>query len=117
MDPLSDEQLCTLQAKMLEERDRLRELLEQTKDDVVPVDLELPIGRLSRMDAIQQQKMAEAAREGYERQHHKIEAALRRLAQGEYGECVECGETIAFKRLLARPETRYCIDCQETRER
>jgi DnaK suppressor protein len=47
----------------------------------------------------------------------KIESALDRLESGTIDECEDCGETIAFKRLLARPVTTLCIDCKESRER
>ena len=48
---------------------------------------------------------------------NKIEGALERLAQDNIDECEECGETIAFRRLLARPTTTYCIDCKEEKEK
>jgi DnaK suppressor protein len=42
-----------------------------------------------------------------------IRAALDRLAEGTFGECLHCGKTIGQKRLEALPWTPYCIDCQE----
>jgi DnaK suppressor protein len=47
----------------------------------------------------------------------KIDSALERLSGNGIDECEECGEAIAFKRLLARPVTTLCIDCKEERER
>ncbi len=50
----------------------------------------------------------------------KIEEVLERMAAGEYGECVSCGEAIGYRRLLARPVAGMCIDCKteaETAER
>jgi DnaK suppressor protein len=50
----------------------------------------------------------------------KIEEALERVAEGEFGICEDCGEEIGIKRLEARPVTTLCIDCktiQETKER
>lgn len=46
-----------------------------------------------------------------------IEAALQRIRDGEYGTCIDCGDDIAFARLLAYPTARRCIVCQEKRER
>ena len=43
----------------------------------------------------------------------KISAALRRMAEGEYGQCVECGTEIKFGRLEAHPYADECIDCAE----
>lgn len=50
----------------------------------------------------------------------KIEEAIQRIEDGEYGECDDCGELIGLKRLEARPVTTLCIDCktrQETEEK
>ncbi len=47
----------------------------------------------------------------------KLETALRRIAEGEYDECIDCGDIISRKRLKARPETTMCIICKEEQER
>lgn len=46
-----------------------------------------------------------------------IVAARRRLASGHYGVCVDCGEAIAYERLLAYPTAKRCIACQREYER
>jgi DnaK suppressor protein len=48
---------------------------------------------------------------------NKINAALERIDNHTIDECEECGEKIAFKRLLARPVTTLCIDCKEEKEK
>jgi DnaK suppressor protein len=47
----------------------------------------------------------------------KIELALRKIDDGTYGVCEECEETIALKRLQARPEAPLCIQCKEAQEK
>jgi DnaK suppressor protein len=47
----------------------------------------------------------------------RIRAALTRIADGTFGECLNCGKTIGVKRLEALPWTPYCIDCQEKIEK
>jgi len=47
----------------------------------------------------------------------KIEETLRRLDQGDFGECVNCGEEIGVKRLMALPVATLCIDCKDEQER
>ena len=47
----------------------------------------------------------------------KINGALERLDAGTIDQCEDCGENIAFRRLVARPVTTLCIDCKEERER
>jgi RNA polymerase-binding transcription factor len=46
----------------------------------------------------------------------KIDAALRRIGEGTYGECFECGEEIPAARLRALPFAVRCKDCEEARE-
>jgi len=47
----------------------------------------------------------------------KIEVALRKIDEGTYGVCEECEDTIALKRLQARPEAPLCIQCKEAQEK
>lgn len=47
----------------------------------------------------------------------KIEVALKKIDDGEFGECEDCGDYIGRKRLDARPETTLCIRCKEDQER
>ncbi|MCA9584026.1 MAG: TraR/DksA C4-type zinc finger protein [Myxococcales bacterium] len=47
----------------------------------------------------------------------KIEKALRKIEDGSFGVCEDCGEEISVKRLEARPETTLCIRCKEDQER
>jgi len=69
------------------------------------------VGRLSRMDAMQQQAMAEAQERARKRDLVRIEMAQRRLTEGEYGWCVECGEEIPDKRLAIDPMAEKCVRC------
>lgn len=69
------------------------------------------IGRLSRMDAIQSQEMAQAAERRRAARVNNIKAALFRLDEGEFGFCVECGEAIAEGRLKVDPTVSTCVSC------
>lgn len=82
------------------------------------VDLDLPIGRISRVDAMQQQQqaMAKAERLRMEQRLQQIEAALERVEEGEYGYCCLSGEPIGYARLRARPETPFSVVSQEKLE-
>lgn len=69
------------------------------------------VGRLSRMDAIQQQAMANATSQRRQSEIAQAKAALQRLEEGEFGYCLECGEEIAIKRLNHNPSVVTCITC------
>ncbi|WP_245953794.1 TraR/DksA family transcriptional regulator [Parasphingopyxis lamellibrachiae] len=69
------------------------------------------VGRLSRMDAMQQQQMADAEARRRKSDIARIDAALKRLDEGEFGWCLSCGEAIAEKRLEIDPMATQCIAC------
>jgi len=48
---------------------------------------------------------------------HELEAALKRIADGTYGLCVDCGDDIAVERLRAQPAAARCVDCQQRHEK
>ena len=97
-------------------RDELSSQLASSNEAAAPVDLEQPFGRLSRMDAIQQQQMVRTARMGLQRRLEQVKLAIARAQRGEYGFCVSCDEDIESKRLNARPEAPLCMPCQSELE-
>ncbi len=83
--------------------------------DIVELD-QSKVGRLSRMDAMQAQAMAQASGLRREATLRRIAAALKRVDEGEYGACLECGEPINQKRLEFDPTALLCIDCASRAE-
>ena len=69
------------------------------------------MGRLSRMDAMQVQAMDDETARRRETELHRIDAALHRVEEDEYGWCVTCGGEIAPKRLENDPAAALCIAC------
>lgn len=75
------------------------------------------VGRLSRMDAMQQQAMAQATKQRLDLELQRIGTALARIAADEYGYCTTCGDEIAKGRLLADLATLTCISCATEAEK
>lgn len=71
------------------------------------------VGRLSRMDAMQQQEMVKAGQQRRKAMIGKIDAALRRIESEDFGYCTNCDEEIAPKRLRLDPTVLTCIKCAE----
>jgi DnaK suppressor protein len=71
------------------------------------------VGRLSRMDALQQQAMAQDSQRRAAATLVRIEAALRRCDDGSYGVCIDCEEAIALKRLEFDPTALRCVHCAQ----
>ena len=102
-------------ATLLTARARLEEVEESGAAATAVVELDqTKVGRLSRMDAMQAQAMAQAVRR--EQTLRRIEAALQRLDNDEFGYCLECGESINIKRLEFDPTVELCIDCASAAE-
>ena len=117
MDELSEEQIAELQARLRSMREELTALLDSTRDGSRPVGLDEPIGRLTRMDAIQQQSMSAATRRQTDLRLRQVIQAIGLATRDEYGLCRRCEEPIGYLRLSARPESPYCLECQDEIDR
>jgi len=74
------------------------------------------VGRLSRMDAMQAQAMAQASARRREQMLRQITVAIERIDRDEYGDCATCDEPISEKRLSFDPTATLCIDCANKSE-
>lgn len=117
MQKLTDKQLNHFRTRLEILRVELRELLDISTDASRTVALDQTmVGRLSRMDALQQQQMSHASRAAYRKRLVAVEQSLRLLDDGEYGWCEQCGELIDARRLEIKPESARCIGCQQLSE-
>lgn len=99
-------------ALLIARRDDLTALREQSEDARAVVTLDQQsVGRLSRMDALQGQAMAQEQDRRRESELARVEAALKRIDSGDYGYCISCDEPIAEKRLRLDPAVPTCVDC------
>ena len=97
---------------LLARRNALVELAEHAEGAKKPVELDQTrVGRLSRMDALQGQAMAQETARRRDNEVVRIDAALKRIEQDEYGYCLSCGEKIAVKRLALDPTAAVCVTC------
>ncbi|MDJ0777282.1 MAG: TraR/DksA family transcriptional regulator [Gammaproteobacteria bacterium] len=114
---LDARQLESLRSALEKRRGELELLLRSGTDASAPVTLDQQsVGRVSRIDAIQQQQMARASQQQARQTLRRVELALGRMADGDYGYCQHCGETIAYARLEAQPFASLCVDCQQNSE-
>ena len=99
-------------SRVEQELAELTALIEQTADAAAPVELDQQsVGRLSRMDAMQGQAMAEAAARRRVGQVARLRRTLARMDDGEFGYCTECGERIPDGRLDVDPTNHLCVGC------
>ena len=113
MEPLTDEQIIVLKSALLDLQEELTTTLGRSASAAQPVTLDQQaVGRVSRIDAIQQQQMVEANRRRIKIRLQQIKVALAAINNEEYGYCRRCEEDIGFGRLHAKPESAICVDCQ-----
>lgn len=92
--------------------------IEETKKDieeltelVKPIPLDASIGRISRMDAINNKTINESSLREKKQQLKKLERALENSESDSFGICTKCGEEIPFGRLEYLPHTTRCVKC------
>ncbi|MEX0740875.1 MAG: TraR/DksA family transcriptional regulator [Pseudohongiella sp.] len=97
---------------LLQKKAELEAIQADSSQDSKPVELDQAmVGRLSRMDAMQGQAMAQATARRRKEQLQRIEGALRRIDSGDFGYCAICDTDIDPKRLQVDPTLTRCIKC------
>lgn len=111
---MTDRQKQEFKTFALEEIKGLKTEIPRLEELVKPVAPDNAIGRISRMDNIVNQSVAEAQLSKARARLVRLQEALKRVDKDEdFGLCVECGEAIPMARLKAMPETEFCVECAE----
>ncbi len=76
-----------------------------------PIEPDCAIGRVSRMDAINNQSISQSQLKKKLIQKIGLEAALENMDQDDFGKCINCGQEIQLGRILIMPESRKCVNC------
>ncbi len=113
----SSQDLSLIKEKLLHLREELLQVEQSGNEAAQTVELDQSaIGRVSRMDALQNQAMAKDSQQRRLIQKQRIDSALQRIDNGDFGYCLRCEENIDPKRLAVDPTTLLCIDCAKKRE-
>lgn len=91
----------------------LHEKIRRMEDDTTPIAPENSIGRVSRMDAINNKSVTEAALRSAKSRLNKLKVALANLDQPGFGICSLCRQPIPEPRLLYMPESTRCVRCAD----
>ncbi len=109
---MNEADIVFFRALLLKRRDELQAQSSASAEKRKPVELDQQsVGRLSRQDALQQQAMQNAQEARRTAELLRIDAALARIEDGEFGYCAECGEEIARARLETDPTIARCVGC------
>ncbi len=108
----------TFKIRLEKRREAILQDRESMKQATEPVELDQAcVGRLSRMDAMQQRAMSQASARLLDIELQRIKTALSRMDDDEYGYCIFCDEEIAEKRLQFDPSLLTCISCAQEAEK
>jgi DnaK suppressor protein len=111
---LADEEILEFQQRVAAELHEVETALADVEAGRATVALDqTSVGRLSRMDAMQQQAMANGVKERLLRQKSRLQAAAIRLSNHHFGNCCDCGGAIPVERLRADVAAPFCAYCQE----
>lgn len=114
MTALTADVLSELQQALLELRDELAQRWHDLEQAAAPVQPSEALGRLTRLEAMQDQAQVVARRKSIEARRSRVQRALRAIEAGDdYGLCVRCEEEIPLARLRAMPDVLTCVPCQD----
>lgn len=103
--------------RLIKLREELQAASEAAEGSAAVVELDQSkVGRLSRMDAMRAQAMAQASGNRRDATLRRIDAALQRIDDGEFGICQDCDAPINPKRLEFDPTVLLCVNCASRRE-
>ena len=108
MDPTTQKEYRNSLEQILREAEKY---LESSTDAAAAVEPDKGLGRLSRMEAMQDQQLVMEMRRRKKRQLADVKSAISRLETVNYGICIFCGKEISPERLAVTPEAQTCVSC------
>lgn len=101
----------TIYNHLLKEKIKLEEQILDLKELTKPIEPDCAIGRISRMDAINNKSVNEAVLRQVEDKMRNIEISLEQIGDPDFGKCRQCGFDIPMGRLMVMPGSSMCINC------
>lgn len=108
MEGLNDDEI---REKILKEIAKTDRIIAEYKEMTQPIAPENAIGRLSRMDAINNKAVTESALRQAEDKLSKLKFVLDKVGQPDFGICKKCNKPIPIGRILLMPHSLYCVQC------
>jgi DnaK suppressor protein len=103
---------ATIENKILEAIKETQISIKTYKELTKPIAPENAIGRVSRMDAINNKSVNEAALKKAEQKLNNLQVALNNIDDANFGICAKCNCQIPLRRILIVPQSRFCVNCQ-----
>jgi len=100
-----------IKEKIIIEIEKTKKSIIEYKEITKPIKPDCAIGRISRMDAINNKSVAEAALRQAEEKLSKLKYVLTKIDEDDFGLCLKCKKPIPLGRILLMPQSRYCVNC------
>ena len=106
-------QLKALQEKIKNETKSTQKKINEYSLLCKPIAPENSIGRISRMDAINNKSVVEAALRVAQEKLQQLRTMQDKIKDVDFGSCQKCKNTIPFERLMIQPYSRFCVMCAQ----
>lgn len=97
---------------------KINEEINKTEQDILnlteqtaPISPENAIGRISRMDAINNKSVSEASLRQSKEKLSKLNRAIAKIDEPDFGICIQCKQSIPIGRIMLVPQTAKCVHC------
>ncbi len=108
---MDEKTLQEIKAKIESEIEKTKNVIVEYEEMSQPVSPDNAIGRVSRMDAINNKAVAEAALRQAKQKLSQLETMVKKVGEPNFGVCVRCGNPIPLGRLLLMPQSNRCVNC------
>jgi len=108
---MTDQEKKEIENRVQEEITKTTKIIEDCSEMTKPISPENAIGRISRMDAINNKSVAEAALRQAESKLQNLHIVLDSIAKKDFGLCIKCQKPIPIARILLMPHSQHCVNC------
>ena len=108
---MKKEERKIIKTKIIKQLKRLESEIEELKELCKPIAPENAIGRVSRMDAINNKSVNEASLKMALKKQYQLNKSLRNIDSSSFGICIRCKKEIPIERLMVMPESETCVSC------
>ncbi|MDG2263576.1 MAG: TraR/DksA C4-type zinc finger protein [Flavobacteriales bacterium] len=110
---MDETQKKEIHKQLLHEIDNTQKKIAEYTELCKPIAPENSIGRISRMDAINNKSVVEAALREAEKKMQQLLQMDKKINDEDFGTCIKCRDTIPFGRLMIRPHSKFCVNCAQ----
>jgi DnaK suppressor protein len=108
---MTSEERETLKLRLQAKIDKMKHKISRMEEMTKPISPENSIGRVSRMDAINNKSVMEAALRTARKDLDGMQVAIKHVDDADFGFCAKCKQEIPYQRLLLMPGSPYCVHC------